>query len=96
MNLFDAWNCMARSINLDDIGFRNLKKTNDSMQCRHDDTKMDKAGEKCSNKNFLENHKNPSACLFLSLGTRISMSSDDLGRNDFLFTCLGSKIGTSA
>ena len=55
---------MARLINTDDIGFRNLKKNSDSMQCKYDDAKMDKAREKCSNKNSYRNPKTPNMCLF--------------------------------
>lgn len=87
---------MERSINIDDIGFRNLKKNNDLTQCKYDDTKMDKAGEKCSNNNLHGHPKNPNMCLFLSLGTHMSMSSDSLRRNFFLLVCVGSKIGTAA
>ena len=59
------WNCVSRSININDIGFINLKKNNDLTQCKHDDAKMDKAREKCSNNNLHGNPKNPNACLFL-------------------------------
>ena len=74
---------MARSTNIDDIGFRNLKKNADSILCKHDDTKMDKSGEKCSNKNLHCNPTNPHTRLFLSLGSHVSMNSDALGRKDF-------------
>ena len=54
------------------------------MQCEHDDKKMNKAGEKCSNKNSFGNPKNPNMCLFLSRATCVSMNSEDLGEIFFV------------
>ena len=55
---------MVRSINIDDVGFRHLKKNNDLIQYKCDDAKMNKAREKCSNKILHRNPKNPSMYLF--------------------------------
>ena len=59
------WNCIVQSINKDDIGFVNLKKNNDSIQCKHDYMKMDKTREKYSNDNSSVNPNNQSMRLFL-------------------------------
>ena len=58
---------MTLLINADGIGFRNVKKNNYLMLCKHDDTEMCKAGEKCSNKNSHGHPKNPNTCLFKSM-----------------------------
>ena len=87
---------MARSTSADGIGFRNLKKINDSMMCKHGGTKIGKSGEKCSNENSHGSPSNPNTHLLLSLGTRASVSSSSLGRKDFLLANLDSKIGTAA
>ena len=46
---------------------------------------MDKAEERCSNKNLLTNPKNPNICVFLSLGICITLNSKALANKDFLF-----------
>ena len=51
------WNSIARLINIDDVSFRNLKKANNSIICKHNKTKMDKARERYSNKNSCANLK---------------------------------------
>ena len=58
------WNCMARSTSIDDIGFRNLHKHTDSIVAKYDQTKKDKAGDKCTDKNLCANPENPCTCLF--------------------------------
>ena len=43
---------MARSISIDHIGFTNMKGGTDSIIVKYNETKSDKAGEKCTNKMF--------------------------------------------
>ena len=66
--LLMQWNCMARSINIDCIGFSNFKRRTDSIIVKYDDTKADKTGENCNNKNLYANPSDPTVCLFLSFG----------------------------
>ena len=75
------WNCMARSISIDDIGFRNIHKNCNSIACKYDSTKKDKAEDKCVEKNLHTNPKNPNICLFLVLGIYFSLESVSLGMN---------------
>ena len=44
---------MARSIAIDHIGFANMKRGTDSIIVKDDESKSNKAGEKCTNKNVL-------------------------------------------
>ena len=60
---------MARSINTDDIGFRHLKKK--IIPYKHDDTKIEKGGEKYRNKNLHDNPNNPNKCLFKHRNTPV-------------------------
>ena len=90
------WNCMARSISIDDLGFRNIHKNCDSIACKYDQTKKDKAGDKCNDKNLHANPENPNVCLFLALGLCFSIESVALGMKDFLFIEFGSNVGSAA
>ena len=60
--LLTQWNCMARSINIDCIGWHNMRRGEDSIVVKYDDTKSDKAGEKCSNKNLYSNPNDMYVC----------------------------------
>ena len=46
------WNCMARSKSIDHIGFTNMKRRTDSIVVKYNESKSDKAGERCTNKNI--------------------------------------------
>ena len=87
---------MARSITIDDLGFRNIHKNLDSIVCNYDQTKKDKAGDKCADKNLHANPENPNICLFLALGLYFSLESVALGMKDFLFIEFGSSLGSAA
>ena len=90
------WNCIARSISIDDLGFRNIHKNLNSIVCKYDQRKKDKAGDKCTDKNLCANHKNPNICLFLALGLFFSLESVALGMKYFLFIEFGSSAGSAA
>ena len=62
------WNYMARSISIDHIGFTNMKRGTDSIIVKYDETKSDKTGERCTNKNVYANPTDPSICFFFSIG----------------------------
>ena len=49
------WNCMARSINIDNLRFNCLSIGKDSLVIKYWDTKKDKSGEKTSPKNCYGN-----------------------------------------
>ena len=48
------WNCVARSISIDNIGFRNIHKNCYSIACKYDQTKKDKSRDKCAEKNCMQ------------------------------------------
>ena len=47
-NIFQ-WNCMARFISIEHLGFSNLKRGSDSIIIKFNKSKIDITGEKCSN-----------------------------------------------
>jgi len=87
---------MARSISIDDLGFRNFHKNCDSIVCKYDQIKKNRAGEKCTDKNLYANPENPNICLFLALGLYFALESVALGMKDFLFIEFGSNLGSAA
>ena len=94
--LLMQWNCMARSINIDCIGFSNFKRGTDSIIVKYDETKADKAGENCHNKNLYANPSDPTVCLFVAFGLYCASESSSLALMRNLFLPLGSKIGRGA
>ena len=64
--LLTHWKCMERSINIECIKFSNFKRGTDSIIVNYDDTKAEKTGENCNNKNVYANPSHPTVCLFLS------------------------------
>ena len=87
---------MARSINIDCIGFSNLKRGTDSIMVKYDDTKSDKAGENCTNKNLYANPHDPVVSVFLALGLYCSMEEVSLASRNSLFLKDGAPIGSAA
>ena len=59
---------MARSISIDALGFHNLSRGVDSIRVKYDDSKSDKAGEKCTQKNCYGNPFDGNICFFLAMG----------------------------
>ena len=88
------WNCMARSISIDPLGFHNFKTGVDSIKCTYDDSKTDKSGEKVSPKNLYSNPYDPKVCCFTSMGCWFAISKDSFNRNDKIF--LGTAQGGAA
>ena len=87
---------MARSISIDDLSFRNFHKNCNSIVCKYDQIKKDKAREKCTDKNLYANPENLNICLFLVLGLYFALESVALGIKDFLFIKFGSNLGSAA
>jgi hypothetical protein len=59
------WNCMARSINIDRLGFRNLSVGTDSIKVTYDNNKADQEGEKVTPKNLNASPLDPVSVFFL-------------------------------
>ena len=94
--LLTQWNCMARSISVDCLGWHNMRKGEDSIVIKYDDTKSDKGGEKCSNKNIYSNPNDWYVCWYTALGCYCCIFSVSLCERDFLFIDVLGKIGTAA
>ena len=91
-----CWNCMARSISIENLGLRNCKLgALDSVQWKYDDSKADKTGIKLTPKNCYANPFNFLACSFTSIGIWISLNRDRYNRGDKLFVISGTE-GTTA
>ena len=91
------WNCMARSINMDNLSFSQFSLGMDSVIIEYFDNKADQAGEKTVPKNCYANPFNMSICIFTALGCYFSVQEEvwDSGR-DTIFRCKGAKPGTAA
>lgn len=94
--LLMQWNCMARSINIDCIGFSNLKRGSDSIIVKYDETKSDKTGETCSNKHIYGNPADPVVCVFLALGLYSAIEHVSLATRNSLFLKAGATLGSAA
>ena len=89
------WNCMTRSINIDYVGFSNLKRGTDSLVIKYDDTKADKTGENCHNKKLYTNPKDPIGCVFLAIGIYCAMEHKSLENKNCLFLSPDADLGNA-
>ena len=87
---------MARSISIDHICFTNMKRGTDSVIAKYNETKIDKAGEKCTNKNIYTNLTDPSIYFFTTLGIYCSYESVLLITREGIFLKENAKFGTAA
>ena len=85
------WNVMGRTVNVDPLGFHNLKKSqHDSIIIHYDSNKCDKSGEKVTPKNCYTNPSKPYISMFLSLGCYLCIFQNKLKRvSDKLFQAKG-------
>ncbi|KAL3765640.1 hypothetical protein ACHAW5_000323 [Stephanodiscus triporus] len=75
------WNIMGRTINVDPMGFHNLRKSqHDSIVIQYDSNKMDKKGERVTPKNCYGNPVRPNICILLALGCYMSINQNLFGR----------------
>ena len=65
---------MAKSISIYQIVFTNMKRGTDSIIVKDGETKSDKVGEKCTNKNVYASPTDPSICFFIAMGIYCSIS----------------------
>ena len=70
------WNCMARSVNIDNMTFSQMSLGKDSMIIKYDDSKTDQTGEKTSPKNCYPNPFDVRVCLFTALGCYLAISDE--------------------
>lgn len=85
------WNVMGRTVNVDPLGFHNLKKSqHDSIIIHYDSNKCDKKGENVTPKNCYANPSKPYISMFLALGCYLSIFQNKFKRNsDKLFQAKG-------
>ena len=84
---------MAKSI--DHIGFANMKIGTDSIIVKHNESKSDKTGERCTNKNVYANLSDLSINFFAALGIYCSYKSVTLITREGIFLKENSKLGTA-
>ena len=65
---------MARSVLIDHIGFTNMKRGTESIIVKYNETKSDKTGKRCTNKNVYANPTDPSICFSQHWGSDAPMS----------------------
>ena len=92
------WNCMARSINIDNLRFNCLSLGKDSLVVKYWDTKKDKKGEKTSPKNCYANPFEYEICIYTALGTYFCIYDENFvgGQKATLFLSNGSKEGSAS
>ncbi len=87
------WNCMGRPINVDSLGFHNMRKgVHDSIVISYDKNKKDQTGNKVSPKNIYTNPLKPAISFFLAMGCYLCINQDrysDNRRNDKIFIKTG-------
>ena len=81
------WGCMARSINIDPLGFHNFSKgQEDSIEIICGATKADKTGENVMPKNIFGNPSDHRICIFFALGAYLCINRNKFSEgNDYLF-----------
>lgn len=92
------WNCMARSINIDNLRFNCFAIGTDSLVVKYWDTKKDKKGEKTSPKNCYANPFDFTICFVTALGIYLCLNDEEFssGKKHTLFISEGSKEGTAS
>ena len=89
--LLTQWNVMGRTVNVDPLGFHNMKKSqHDSVVFEYDSNKCDQTGENVSPKHCYANPNRPFINLFLALGCYLSIFQNKFKReSDKLFHANG-------
>ena len=92
------WNCMARSINIDNLQFNCFALGADSIIIQYWDTKKDKAGENTSPKNCYANPFDWTICPFTALGCYLCLMDEVFadGENTRIFLGRGAKVGSAS
>ena len=91
------WNCMTRSIDIDELTFSQLSLGKDSLIVKYCNTKMDQAGEKTSPKNCYSNPFNPFVCIFTALGCFVALNEETwVSTKNTIFRAKDSKPGTAS
>ncbi|KAL7445325.1 hypothetical protein ACHAXM_009710 [Skeletonema potamos] len=78
-----CWNCMGRPINIDALGFHNMRKAPglDSVVLFYDKNKKDQTEKKVSPKNCYANPLRPEISFFLAMGCYLCINQDRYDRD---------------
>ena len=79
------WTCMARGISIAPLGFHNFTLGQDSIICKYDDSKVDKEGDKLSEKNIYANPFDWKQCWWTALGLYCLLNAEQLKDSEQLF-----------
>ena len=91
------WNCMARSVNIDDMTFAQISLGTDSLVVEYCDSKADQKGERTSPKNCYSNPFDFNVCIFTALGCFFCINEETwTTQKDTLFRSRNSKQGSAA
>ena len=91
------WNCMARSINIDNLRFNCFSIGKDSIVVKYWDTKKDKKGDKTSPKNCFANPLNFFICCHTALGVYLCLNDETFNSGkQTLFLTQGAQEGTAS
>ena len=91
-NSVTQWNCIGRPVNIDALGFHNMKKSPglDSIVLSYDKNKKDQTGKKVSPKNCYGNPMRPEISFFLAMGCYLCINQDRYDRgSDKIFLKAG-------
>ena len=70
---------MSRCASINPLGFHNFSNSEDSIVCKHDDSKADKEGDKLSEKNVFANPFNFMVCFWTGVGILCALSAEKNG-----------------
>ena len=87
---------VARSSSIDPLSFANFRPGTDSIIGKYDDSKMDKAGERLSEKNIYANPNDFRLSYWTGMGIWIALWGNKFKGNNKLFLDKGVREGTSA
>jgi hypothetical protein len=90
------WNCIARSVSIDQLGFHNLSAGEDSIRVTYDMTKMDQGGKNVCPKNVFANPHDPAISFHYALGVWLSLIKDKLEVSEKFFSSGNAEQGQAS
>ena len=90
------WNCIARSMNVDNLGFHNLSPGTDSVKITCDSSKADKKGKNVTPKNIHANPFDPRVSWHLAIGCWLCTRQETFRHTEKIFLKPGAEDGSAA
>jgi hypothetical protein len=90
------WNCIARSVSIDQLGFHNLSAGEDSIRVTYDLTKMDQGGKNMCPKNLFANPHDSTISFHFALGVWLSLNNDKLLSSEKFFSSGNAEQGRAS